>query len=57
MSLSGGYFFLIIAVAAGVAMAFQGALNSALHKIIGLWEATFWSMPVQLLCWYLSFSY
>ncbi|HHU69168.1 MAG TPA: DMT family transporter [Thermoanaerobacterales bacterium] len=41
MSLSGGYFFLIIAVLAGVAMAFQGALNSALSKIIGLWEATF----------------
>lgn len=41
MSLSGGYFFLVIAVLAGVAMAVQGALNSALGKIIGLWEATF----------------
>ena len=41
MSFSGSYLFLIIAVIAGVAMAFQGALNSALAKIIGLWEATF----------------
>ena len=28
--------------------------NSALSKIIGLWEATF-VIPFQLLCWYLSF--
>lgn len=32
---------LVIAAAAGVTMAFQGAINAALGKIIGLLEATF----------------
>jgi transporter family-2 protein len=41
VTLSGGLIFLLIACLAGVAMAVQGALNSALGKIIGLWEATF----------------
>jgi len=41
MPISGGYFFLIAALLAGVAMAVQGSINSALGKVIGLWEATF----------------
>lgn len=41
MPISGGYFFLIAALLAGVAMAVQGSINSALSKVIGLWEATF----------------
>lgn len=32
---------LIIAALAGVAMAIQGSINSALGKVIGLWESTF----------------
>lgn len=32
---------LVIAALAGVAMAIQGSLNSALGKVIGLWETTF----------------
>jgi transporter family-2 protein len=32
---------LFIAVFAGVAMAVQGSINSALGKVVGLWEATF----------------
>jgi len=32
---------LVIASLAGVAMAVQGSINSALGKIIGLWETTF----------------
>lgn len=32
---------LIIAALSGIAMALQGSLNSALGKIIGLWETTF----------------
>jgi transporter family-2 protein len=32
---------LIIAALSGVAMAIQGTLNSALGKIIGIWETTF----------------
>jgi transporter family-2 protein len=31
---------LIVAAVSGVAMAFQGTLNSALGKVIGLWETT-----------------
>lgn len=41
MEISGGLIFLLIAALSGVAMAVQGALNSSLGKIIGLWEATF----------------
>ncbi|MDI3534380.1 MAG: bacterial/archaeal transporter family-2 protein [Thermosediminibacterales bacterium] len=41
MSFSGGLFFLFMALVAGIAMALQGAINSALGKIIGLWETTF----------------
>ena len=32
---------LVIAALSGVAMAIQGSLNSALGKVIGLWETTF----------------
>lgn len=32
---------LIIAALAGIAMAVQGSLNSALGKVVGLWETTF----------------
>lgn len=32
---------LVIASLAGVAMAIQGSINSALGKVIGLWETTF----------------
>jgi len=32
---------LFIAAFAGVAMAVQGSINSALGKVVGLWEATF----------------
>ncbi|MDD4168997.1 MAG: DMT family transporter [Desulfotomaculaceae bacterium] len=32
---------LVIAALAGIAMAIQGSINSALGKVIGLWEATF----------------
>lgn len=32
---------LIIAALSGVAMAIQGTLNSALGKVVGLWETTF----------------
>ncbi|MFW6238707.1 MAG: DMT family transporter, partial [Halanaerobiales bacterium] len=33
--------FLLVAVAAGLIMAVQGSINSALGKNIGLWETTF----------------
>lgn len=33
--------FLLVAALSGVTMAVQGTFNSALGKIIGLWEATF----------------
>ncbi|HHW54902.1 MAG: DMT family transporter [bacterium] len=32
--------YLLVALISGAAMALQGSLNSALGKIIGLWEAT-----------------
>ncbi|MDD3652647.1 MAG: DMT family transporter [Desulfotomaculaceae bacterium] len=32
---------LVIAVLSGVTMAIQGSINSALGKVIGLWETTF----------------
>lgn len=32
---------LVIAALSGIAMALQGSLNSALGKVIGLWETTF----------------
>ncbi len=32
---------LVIAALSGVAMAIQGSLNSALGKVVGLWETTF----------------
>lgn len=32
---------LLVAALSGVAMAFQGSINSALGKAMGLWEATF----------------
>lgn len=41
MHLSGTMFFLFMALVAGISMAFQGAINSGLSKITGLWEATF----------------
>lgn len=40
---------LLIAAIAGVAMAVQGSINSALGKVIGLWEATFIVHVVGLL--------
>jgi transporter family-2 protein len=40
--LSGDLFFLAVAVAAGIAMAVQGSMNSAVSKAIGLYEATFY---------------
>lgn len=42
-------FPLAIAALAGVIMAVQGTINSALGKVIGLWEATFVSHLVGLL--------
>lgn len=39
----------LIAAASGVAMAFQGAINSGLAKIIGLLEATFVVQVVALI--------
>ena len=32
---------LVLALVSGVLMAVQGSLNSALSKVVGLWEATF----------------
>ena len=32
---------LLVAAFSGVAMAVQGSINSALGKVIGLWESTF----------------
>ncbi|MCL6635753.1 MAG: DMT family transporter [Peptococcaceae bacterium] len=32
---------LVIAALSGIAMAIQGSINSALGKVVGLWEATF----------------
>ena len=32
--------YLLIAMAAGAAMAVQGTMNSVLGKVIGLWEST-----------------
>lgn len=39
--MSGQLMALVIAAAAGITMALQGSLNSALGRITGLWEATF----------------
>jgi transporter family-2 protein len=34
------WFFLLLALAAGIMMAFQGSINGAFSKVIGGWEAT-----------------
>jgi len=41
LSLAGNLFFLLAAFVAGMAMAGQGSMNSAVSKAIGLTEATF----------------
>ncbi len=38
--LSGTIVFLLVAAVSGVSMAIQGSINSALGKIVGLWETT-----------------
>ena len=48
--------FLLVAALAGMTMAVQGTFNSALGKVIGLWEATFivhlmGTVIVALLLW------
>lgn len=42
--------FIIIAAAAGVAMAVQGSMNGALGKVIGIWEGNMAVHIIGLLC-------